>query len=352
MRELDLPDLDDLARGAALLGSGGGGDPYIGTLLARAAITRHGPVRVVTVEELPPDALVVPVSMLGAPTVGVEKLPSGKEVHAALRALERVLGRAATHLVAIEIGGGNSMVPVAAAAETGLPLLDADAMGRAFPEAQMVLPTLSGISTTPMTVADDKGNTAVIDAVSNHWAERIARAICGEAGCSVYTADTVLTAAQARDTLVLGTLTLAQRAGAAIRLARAGHADPVRAVTDLLGGAVLAAGKVVDVSRATTGGFARGEAVVHGPDGTLVLSFQNEHLVARLADRVVATTPDLICVVDTETGEPVTTEALRYGFRVTVLGLPCDPRWTSPEGLALVGPPAFGYDCGYRPLPS
>lgn len=350
MRELTVGNLDDIARGAALLGSGGGGDPYIGKLLAKAAITRHGPVTLVDVDEVPPDAVVVPVSMLGAPTVSVEKLPSGAEVLAALNTLERVSGRRATHLVPIEIGGGNSVVPIAAAAETGLPLVDADAMGRAFPEAQMVLPTLSGIATTPMVVADDKGNTVVIDAVSNVWAERIARAVCVEAGCSVYTADTVLTGAQLRDNLVIGTLTLAEQVGARIRVARAEHADPVRAAVDLLDGLVLASGKVADVARTTTGGFARGEAVIDSPDGSLRLSFQNEHLVARLGDEVLATTPDLICVLDSETGEPVTTESMRYGFRVTVLAVPCDRRWTTPAGLALVGPHAFGYSHGYRPL--
>jgi len=60
--------------------------------------------------------------------------------------------------------------------------------------------------------------------------------------------------------------------------------------------------------------------------------------------------PDLITVLDAETGEPVTTEALRYGFRVAVVGMPCAEAWRSAEALALVGPRVFGYDVDYRPL--
>jgi DUF917 family protein len=351
VRELGLDDVDDIARGAGILGTGGGGDPYLGKLLAEAAIARHGPITLVAIDEVPPEAVVVPVAMLGAPTVGQEKLPNGTEPLAALRALEKATGTTATHLAPIEVGGLNSLVPLALAAETGLPVVDGDAMGRAFPEAQMVLPTLVGIPTSPMAVADDKGNTLVVDAMSSLWAERIARAVCVATGCSVFTADTIMTGAQLADGLVAGTLTLAGRLGAAVRTARAEHADPVAAIAGMVGGVLLVTGKVVDVHRATTGGFARGGATIVGRGTELRLSFQNEYLLAERDGEVVATTPDLICVLETDTGEPVTTEAMRYGNRVTVVGIPGDPRWITPAGLELVGPRYFGYDCDYRPLP-
>ncbi|MFF4195721.1 DUF917 domain-containing protein [Nonomuraea sp. NPDC001831] len=349
MREIGIDRLDDMARGAGILGTGGGGDPYVGKLLAREAIRRHGPVPLVAIDEVPADATVVAVSGMGAPTVLLEKLPAGTEELTALRALEAVLGRPATHIVPIEVGGVNSMIPIAAAAQAGLPIVDGDAMGRAFPEAQMVLPTLIGVPNTPMALADDKGNTLVLETVSNVWAERLARAACVQMGCQVSCADTVMRGDQLRDGLVPATLTLAEDLGRAVRLARAGHADPVAAALDVLGGLKLFTGKVVDVERRTTGGFARGQARLEGT-GTLELSFQNEHLLARRDGEIVATTPDLICVLDSDSGEPVTTEAMRYGLRVTVIAVPCDPRWTSPGGLELAGPRYFGYDCDYRPL--
>ncbi len=50
----------------------------------------------------------------------------------------------------------------------------------------------------------------------------------------------------------------------------------------------------------------------------LTVGFQNEFLVATTGDEVLATTPDLISMLDLETGEPITTEGLRYGHRVAV----------------------------------
>ncbi|MEV7796964.1 DUF917 domain-containing protein [Streptomyces sp. NPDC087512] len=354
MREITIDNLDDIARGAGILGTGGGGDPYIGKLLAREAIRRHGPVRVVAIDEVPANATVVPVSGMGAPTVLLERVPNGREELAALRALEKHLGRPATHIAPIEIGGVNSMLPIACAAEAGLPLVDGDAMGRAFPEAQMVLPSLIGVRNTPMALADDKGNSVIVDAVDNHTAERIARAVCVELGCQISCADTVLRGDELEGGLVPATLTLAERLGAAVREARAAHDDPVAAALTMLSGAHLLTGKVVDVSRRTEGGFARGHARIEGiaddAGRVLELSFQNEHLLAVRDGATVATTPDLICVLDSETGDPVTTEGLRYGLRITVIAAPCDPRWTTPGGLALAGPRYFGYDVDYLPF--
>lgn len=85
-------------------------------------------------------------------------------------------------------------------------------------------------------------------------------------------------------------------------------------------------------------------------DDVLTIGFQNEFLVAVAGDEVLATTPDLISMLDLETGEPITTEGLRYGHRVAVIGIPGDERWRSDAGLEIVGPAYFGYDIPYVPL--
>lgn len=341
--QLGLDHIDDLARGAALLGTGGGGDPYIGKLLAGQALREHGEVQIVSLSEVPDDASLMTVAMMGAPTVMVEKLPSLDEVVAPVRAVEAFTGRPMTHVLCAEVGGVNSTIPIAAAAALGLPLVDADGMGRAFPELQMVIPTLYGVSASPFGFADEKGNSGVLQTASNLWTERIARVAAVEMGCSIMISGFAMDGALARQALVADTLTLATRVGHAIADARLAHTDPVAAAVSVLGGRELFDGKVVDVERATTTGFARGRARIEG-DGALELSFQNEHLMATRDGEVLVTTPDLIMVVDGETGEPITTEALRYGQRVRVLAAPSDPRWHSPEGLALAGPGYFGYD--------
>jgi DUF917 family protein len=82
-----------------------------------------------------------------------------------------------------------------------------------------------------------------------------------------------------------------------------------------------------------------------------VVRFQNENLIALKDGVPVATVPDLITVLDSETGDPITTEYLRYGFRVVVVGMPCADAWRTEAGLALAGPSAFGYDIEFVPIP-
>ncbi|MEU0788975.1 DUF917 domain-containing protein [Amycolatopsis sp. NPDC005961] len=348
MREITSDDLGDIARGAAILGTGGGGDPYIGRLLALSAVRSHGSVPLVPLSEVPDGAVVLPVAMMGAPTVMVEKLPSAEQVGLAARTLAAYLGKELTHIACAEAGGVNSLIPVVAAAQLGLPLVDADGMGRAFPELQMVLPTLYGIRATPMSIADEKGNRGVLDTVDNRWAERLARSATIDMGCSAMISNYAMSGTQARESLVPGTLSLCAELGALVRAARSENADPVERVVSRLGGRRLFSGKVVDVARRTVTGFARGEARLTGMDGDegaeLVLRFQNEHLVAERDGVVEASVPDLICTLERETGEAVTTEGLRFGQRVTVIAAPADPRWHTPEGIALAGPRYFGYD--------
>lgn len=354
-RWIHAEDLEDIALGAAVLGTGGGGDPYLGKLMAQASLRQHGPVQLVDPDELPDDALVVPVAMMGAPTVMIEKMPRGNEILKAFAMLEDYLGRRITHTMPIEAGGLNSTIPFTVAARLGLPLVDADGMGRAFPEIQHVTLTIYGISATPFSLADEKGNSLLINTIDNVWTERFARTACIEMGCTAMLACYPMTGRQVKEAAVPRTVSFCQRIGQAIARARREHADPVAAVLEVTGGFRLFRGKIVDVQRGTVRGFARGEAAIEGigphQGHTLRIRFQNEHLAAVRDDgEVLASVPDLICILDVETGEPITTEALRYGFRVEVIGIPCDRRWRTPRGLELVGPRYFGYDFDYVPV--
>lgn len=354
MREITVEALDDIARGAAVLGTGGGGDPYIGKLMAQHSLRQRGNVSLLDPMDLADDDIVVPTAMMGAPTVMVEKIPRGEEIVTAFKALQTYLGKPVRATMSCEAGGLNSTTPFTVAAELGIPLVDGDMMGRAFPELQMCTPTLYGVTATPMAIADEKGNSAVINTVSNLWTETLARTLTVDMGCSAMIAIYPMTGKQVKKTCILNTITLLERIGRTIREARARHDDPVAAVRDAMNGHLIWRGKVGEVERRTAAGFARGEAAIAGVDQfdgrELRIAFQNEFLLARAGDDVLATTPDLITILDDETGEPITTEGLRYGFRVSVLAMPCDPRWRTPEGLNVVGPAYFGYDIPYVPI--
>jgi hypothetical protein len=322
--------------------------------MAIQAIRHHGPVQLVSVDELADDALVVPSAMMGAPTVMVEKIPSGQEIIEAFNALQEYLGRKIDATVSIEAGGLNSTTPFTVAASLGIPLVDADGMGRAFPEIQMVTPTMHGVSATPMSLADEKGNAAIINTINNRWTERFARSLTVDMGASAMIALYAMSGKQVKEAMVPGTISLAETIGRAIREARANHTDPIKAVLNLTQGYEVFRGKIADVQRRTVAGFARGEATFQGigsyHNSQMVLQFQNEHLVAIQDGQIVVSVPDLITVLDIETGEPITTEGLRYGFRVVVLGMPCTPKWRTTAGLALVGPRYFGYEIDYVPV--
>lgn len=354
MRWIYPENLEDIALGAAVLGTGGGGDPYIGKLMAQHVMRVHGPVQLVDVDELDDEDLVVPAAMMGAPTVMIEKLPRGDEIVEAFKALEAYLGRPVKAVMSIEAGGLNSTTPFIVASQLGLPLIDGDAMGRAFPEIQMVTLTLHGIAATPMTLADDKGNSALLNTIDNRWTERFARSITIDMGGASMIALYPMTGAQAKRAVVRGTISLIERIGQSIRRAHREKRDPIEAVLEVTGGFRVFRGKIIDVARRTEGGFARGEATLVGIDEdqghTLKIHFQNEHLVAIRDGEVIVSVPDLITLLDTETGEPITTEAMRYGLRAVVVGIPCADPWRTPEGLELVGPKYFGYDIEYVPV--
>jgi len=105
MRHVTVCDMDDLALGAAVLGTGGGGDPHIGKLTAAATMRRHGEVALIALDDLADDDLVIPAAMMGAPTVMVEKLPRGDEIVRAVDGLQAYLGRPIRAITPIEAGG-------------------------------------------------------------------------------------------------------------------------------------------------------------------------------------------------------------------------------------------------------
>jgi uncharacterized protein len=117
MRYLNESDIDKIAIGAAVLGTGGGGDPYIGKLVAKEAIRKYGKVKLISLDELDDSSLVIPLSSMGAPTVSIEKIPSEIEFTAPLEKLEEVIHKKVDVIMPIEIGGINSLYPVIASAK-------------------------------------------------------------------------------------------------------------------------------------------------------------------------------------------------------------------------------------------
>lgn len=355
--KLDAAALADIARGAAVLGCGGGGDPYIGELMARQAVAQSGPVRLLGLDALADDALVVVIAGIGAPPVLVEKIANGSETELALRQLEQRLGRRADALMPAEIGGLNSLYPLALAAKLGLPMVDADGMGRAFPRLEMTTFHLHGVRATPLALVNSQGESALLETRSDAQLETLIGPLAVAFGGFMSSAGYPQSGADARRAAVPGTVSICLAIGRALREARAARQDATAALlatlhaTDYYRHARLVhAGKIVDVSRRIDGRFSVGLVQIDGPDGRAELTVQNEFLMARRGARVLATVPDLITVLEADSGEPITAEALRYGQRVRVLAASVPPIMRSPDALALWGPQAFGIDEPFVPI--
>jgi DUF917 family protein len=353
-KRISVQDVEDAAAGGAVLGTGGGGDPYVGKLMAQRAIEEYGEPEMLSLEDVPDDAMIMLSACIGAPTVLVEKIFRGDEAVTVFKALEDHLNKKMFAVMSAEVGGVNGVLPIAVAARLNIPVIDADCMGRAFPEVELVIPTLYGVPATPLIIADEKGNSVVMSTISNAWTESIGRAIAAKMGGMAMMALYTMDGRTAKRATLPDMLSFTMRIGKTLREARHRKGEVLDALLDVTSGTRLFRGKIVDLERRTERGWVFGVVKISGSDefrGQMMqLDFQNENLIARIDGQVVATVPDLITVLDQDTCYAITTEGLKYGIRVSVVGIPCHDEWKTPAGIQLGGPHHFGYDVPFQPL--
>jgi DUF917 family protein len=351
--------IQDMARGAVLLGTGGGGDPYIGELFVTAQIRKGNAPRVVTCDEIAPDAFVLSIAGIGAPSVIVEHLVSERALRELLTRSEKFYGRRIDALISAEIGGANSMFPLALSSISDIPVLDADGIGRAVPQLEMTTFSIYGARATPAILMDDSGNVVTLEATSDSMAEELCRSICVAMGSMAFMAIYPMSGKQAREVSVLGTLTQTLEIGRCIRQARETSRDVFADLVAYLNkrdgrlARVLFDGKITDVIHETRDSWHWGQATIQSltsAQDVCTIEIRNEYIVTRINGRTVTLVPDLISILDRESGEPLTAEMLAYGQRVKVLGYSADPMLRRPESLAVLGPRKFGVNEDFVPI--
>lgn len=343
-RTLRAADLDALAVGLSLLGSGGAGDPQPFASVLRAQLG-HGELVLHAPSELP-GASVVPVGMVGATSVFTEKLPGGDEFDAAVAASGRWTGASPDAVMGVEAAGLNGITAPVTALRLGLPYVDADLAGRGLPRLDQLTWVASQLPLTPCALTFPGGHALLVDRASPVEVERTIRAALAGTGGWAAMALAPSPAELLDKTACVGTL------GRALALGRAHSTLRLMAdaaeVEEVLGGQVLGEGRVHDVLRHTSEGGLRPDSSVTVLDreGAVIrIEAENEFLMVLVDGQPRATVPDLICLLDRRTNRPLAADALRRGNEVFVLVLPAPSWWLAPAHLDWVSPAAFEIDC-------
>ncbi|KAK3694436.1 hypothetical protein B0T22DRAFT_533486 [Podospora appendiculata] len=382
-------DLTWISTGCYILGTGGGGSPYPHMILLRQLLRAGAVVRVVSPEDVADEDAVGCGCGAGSPTVAIEKL-QGDEMMEAQNELYKICEKQATHMIALEIGGGNGLqgMSLGSSANMNIPCVDGDWMGRAYPTKWQTTPVVFNERSpiwSPIAIADGNGNVVIMPkAASDLQVERIMRVALSEMGSQVACADPPVSGAEMKRWVVEHTISQSWRIGRAVAKARLlNRVDNVaETIIEECGGhgaaKVLFKGKIVGVERTLKNGYVYGECIIEGSDvadtqrnvaktndfqGRRVkIPFKNENIAAiripksegdgdekkdelEKQEDVLAIVPDLISVIDAQNGEAVGTPEYRYGLLVIVLGIAASDKWTGSErGVELGGPKAFGFN--------
>lgn len=335
MQSLNKQQLHDIMIGAALLGAGGGGSPAAATRLIDAAVNASPAIPMVAVEEVDDSASVCVVAGMGSPIAALNRDIS-REIVRAFELLQEVVGKRIDYVVPVEIGGGNTIVPMVVASHSGAKVVDADGAGRSIPELEMTTFAIFGVPISPLTVADAAANAAVVYTESPSDAERIGRVIAVSYGNHAGIACHPMTGKTLKEVALAGTVSFAGRVGEVIRRAKESGSDAAEAVLQMTNGYLLARGTVAKVTAETREGFDFGsvEIAEEGKSERLRIGTKNENMIAWRGDKPVAIVPDLICFLG-EAGDPLTNADMREGMRVSVIGLKSDPKWRQPKAWSV-----------------
>ncbi|KAF5500370.1 putative D-/L-hydantoinase subunit A [Colletotrichum siamense] len=379
-------DLDYLADGCYVLGCAGGGSPAASKIQLRNMLREGHTMRVIEPSSLKERDLIYWGGHMGSPAVSIERLQSIETVDAFRALMEYMRHDKFDAVMGLEIGGANGLEPflVGSSRFFDSPIIDGDWMGRAYPTYwQTTLAVHAPLELVPCAIDSGDGKTIIMTRAPNdEIVDRALRASCSEMGSRVGMAAKPTTSDKVEKFGVLNTVSLAWRIGRCISLCQATNtmSTVAESIIKEAGGSeaakVLFRGKIMRVERRLFKGHSYGEvhiaafesgdedeaasvkdraaAVAQG--GMLKVPFKNENILAEHTSEdgrtsILAAVPDLISILDNESGRALGVPEFKYGYRVTVIGITCSPRWTETQaGLDIGGPRAFGYDLDYKPL--
>lgn len=352
MKTLTQQNLEDLLLGAVILGAGGGGDISEGREMIETAFAAGKTFDLVSLDDVPDDALICTPYLLGAITpmsVHEAQLYDGLD-ESNINPLLQAYSEFQAHLdqefygtTACELGGSNTVAAFFPAVMNDHKIIDADPAGRAVPEITHSTYYLAGLPAAPIYAVNQFGESFLLNKVKDdRRAETLVRALSRVSCNSIAAIDHALPMRDLRQVLIPGTISKAIKLGEICRQAIAEGRVSAVAVAAAGDGMVLFSGKVSAVNYTTEEGFTIGEITLIDGKSTMSVTVKNENMVCRLDGAVVVTVPDLICFFDMQTGTPIANPDILDGQSIAVVVLPAPSPFTSEKGLAIFGPTYAG----------
>jgi DUF917 family protein len=316
---LDEKIVEYAVYGGAILGGGGGGFIEEGLQIGRLAL-EIGQPRLLTIDELHDDDLLVTVSLVGAPGAK-EKFVKPVHYAKALEILSGKIGKPIQGIITNENGAATTVNGWFQAAVTGIPVIDNPCNGRAHPTGTMGSMNLSELP-------DYVSHQAAVGGRDNHYIElsmsgslekvaSMIRKASVEAGGLVAVARNPVTVAYAKQNGAQGAIQQAIEVGEVL-LNHKGEAA-IEAVLQKLGGKVIVIGTVTQFNLQTVGGFDVGTVWI---DGSHELTFWNEYMTVEKGGERLGTFPNLIMTLDAKTARPVVSAAIEKGQQLVVIYVP------------------------------
>ncbi|MFM1846709.1 MAG: hypothetical protein RL417_183 [Pseudomonadota bacterium] len=335
MKELLNRDIAPLIIGSTFFGTGGGGTPAEAAEIYRDLFEHRSALPLAELTDFDDTGVFVSAFGVGS-AAGRADVAA---VTSAFDALAQHLKTSIRGVVPVEIGPKSIATACFLSAGLGVPTLDADIVGgRSTPEVFLETITLFDLPRTPLAVANERGEVALLTAnVGPREEETFLRDFATRSGVQAYVVGYPLTRREIERAIETNTVTAALDVG---RLIMKGDRN---GLTDSYGVRTIFTGTIDTIEKRDTPGFLSFDAVITNGADTARLFVKNENLLVWKNDELALSCPDLIVVLD-RTGRPLYNTELRPGIPVEIVGAPAAPRWQTAAGRALFNPRTFGFD--------
>lgn len=361
-------DIDPLLEGLAIYGTGGGGSPDWGRAIMEQDFSVGRSLSILDLSAISDQSTVVSGGIMGSVKV-LEEMGTSKvmahweerfELLEVTKVMEGVIGKKIDHVVPFEVGGLNTPVILSLGARMGIPVIDGDALGRSAPETQMTSFIGHGIRLTPMPLVDYYGNVVIVqDSVDSTYPDQLGRYVVTHGGGLGANNHYPMSGVQAKSAVIPNTITASLEIGRAVIRAREQGDNPVNVVAEYVGGALLAVGEISDLHEEESMGFYFTTATIEGQGEhaktKVELIIKNETMMLRIDGDIKAIFPDLILMLDPESGRGLMSIELKKGSPIALIGVPCHPRLRqaaiSSEGQSAFSPERYGQkEVAYQPI--